>query len=121
MPYEMGLDIGCMRFGNEQMSQKLCLIVEKEKNRYDQVISDISGQDIKAHGDIPEKIIAIILEWFDAILEYHLPSPHFVFEKYIESFSEIDADLKNTGRAIDLLSTPTYIKIIRQWIINNIK
>lgn len=82
MPYEMGLDIGCMRFGNEQMKEKLCLIVEKEKNRYDKIISDISGQDIKEHGDDPKILIARVLEWLDTVLPDRFPGVNVIWEIY---------------------------------------
>lgn len=122
MPYEMGLDIGCMRFGNNQMKEKLCLIIEKEKNRYDKVISDISGQDIKEHGDDPEKLLAKVLEWFDNILQDSLPGAAIVWEKYNDCYADIRFKLKNKGMIvseIDSLAISSFIKAIRPWIANN--
>jgi hypothetical protein len=123
MPYEMGLDIGCMRFGDENMKTKLCLIIEKEKNRYDKVISDISGQDIKEHGDDPRKLIAKVLEWFDHILQDHLPGAKKIWDKYNECYADVRLELINEGRTnreISSLSPAAFIKAIKPWIANNV-
>jgi len=58
MPYEMGLDIGCQTFtGIRKLKGKRCLILERDQYRYQQFISDISGQDIKSHNNDPEILI----------------------------------------------------------------
>ncbi len=46
MPLELGIFLGTKRFGEEQNKRKKCLALDKDPNRYDMFISDISGQDI---------------------------------------------------------------------------
>ena len=53
LPYEMGLDVGCQTFGNREMQTKCCIILDKDKYRYREVVSDIGGQDIKDHNNEP--------------------------------------------------------------------
>lgn len=48
MPLELGLFLGCKRFGPESQSRKRTLILDSEQYRYRQFISDIAGQDIRA-------------------------------------------------------------------------
>ncbi len=50
MPLELGLYLGCRRYGGKSQSKKKCLILDREAYRYRNFISDISGQDIHAHG-----------------------------------------------------------------------
>jgi hypothetical protein len=50
MPFECGIDFG-INLSNPAQSAKKFLILEKEQYRYHKVISDISGNDIKAHGN----------------------------------------------------------------------
>ncbi|WP_233358346.1 hypothetical protein, partial [Vibrio cholerae] len=54
MPLELGLFLGCKRFASGRSKEKICIIFDKEKFRYQQFISDISGQDIKSHNGKPE-------------------------------------------------------------------
>lgn len=121
MPYEMGLDIGCSKFGNKTQQGKVCLILEKDKNRYDQVISDISGQDIKDHENVPEVLIKKVREWYDSILEEQLPSNSKLWSKYIECNARINVVLTKEGHTqeeINLLSHVEYIKAARKAIIS---
>jgi hypothetical protein len=63
MPLELGIDLGCRRYGVGYLRQKKILILDAEKFRYQKFISDISGQDIEAHGNDPEAIIRRIRDW----------------------------------------------------------
>ena len=57
MPLELGLFWGCQRYGGRQHRKKGCLVLDRERNRYDLFISDISGQDIACHDGTPEGVI----------------------------------------------------------------
>lgn len=50
MPLELGVFIGAKRFGGKVHSTKRALILDTEQFRYQRFISDIAGQDIRAHG-----------------------------------------------------------------------
>ena len=66
MPLELGLFLGCRRFGPRNQSKKRTLILDSEQHRYQQFISDISGQDIRAHGGDPENAIREVRDWLQA-------------------------------------------------------
>jgi hypothetical protein len=53
MPLELGLFIGAKRLGDEEQGRKRILILDTEQYRYHRFISDIAGQDIRAHGSDP--------------------------------------------------------------------
>jgi predicted nucleotide-binding protein len=57
MPFELGLFLGAKRFGSKLQRSKVLMILDKERHRYHQYISDISGQDVKSHDNDPEKLI----------------------------------------------------------------
>src|SRR5438270_470458 len=46
MPLELGLYLGCKRYGGAQQRRKACLGMDSDQYRYRASISDISGQDI---------------------------------------------------------------------------
>ncbi len=49
MPFELGLDFGCRRYGGHPFSEKVILILEEQSYRYRAAISDLAGSDIEAH------------------------------------------------------------------------
>jgi len=63
MPLELGIFLGAKRFGRSEQRQKVGLVLDREKYRYQTFISDLSGQDIQAHGDNPKTAISIVRDW----------------------------------------------------------
>ena len=75
MPLELGLFLGCKRFGPSSQQTKRCLILDKERYRYRNFISDISGQDIRSHNAQPELAIRAIRDWLQAASRRRTPLP----------------------------------------------
>jgi len=63
MPLELGLFFGCKRFGPTNQNKKRTLVLDSDRFRYRQFISDISGQDIHAHNADPERAIREVRDW----------------------------------------------------------
>jgi len=87
MPLELGLDLGCKRFGNAYQKEKVCLILDGEPYRYQKFISDIAGQDIYAHDAKERKVIQIVRDWLRLELDprkVKTPSGNQVFQRYEE-------------------------------------
>lgn len=66
MPLELGMFLGARHFGGRRHKEKSCLILDVDPYRYQKFISDISGQDIKAHGGAPRKAVAQLRSWLNA-------------------------------------------------------
>ncbi len=66
MPLELGLFLGAKRYGGEDHSQKNCLILDVERYRYQKFISDLGGQDIRAHTGDPAAAIGAVRDWLRA-------------------------------------------------------
>lgn len=63
MPFELGVFYSARHFGNNNQKNKSCLILEKEKYRYQQFISDISGIDVTPHNNNPKDLIVEVRNW----------------------------------------------------------
>ena len=63
MPLELGLDLGCKRFGKPHEQEKVILIMDIEPYRYQRFISDIAGQDVYAHGGTQRGVVNEVREW----------------------------------------------------------
>ena len=62
MPLELGLFLGAKRFGGATHRDKSCLILDREPFRYQKFISDIAGQDVRAHDGSAELAIGHVRE-----------------------------------------------------------
>lgn len=49
MPFELGLDHGCCRYGQAPLDEKSLLVLEHTRYDYRHFLSDIAGWDIQAH------------------------------------------------------------------------
>ena len=57
MPLELGMFLGAKAFGGKPHARKAALILDVEPYRYQKYISDIAGQDIRAHRRQPPEAI----------------------------------------------------------------
>ncbi|HVH11932.1 MAG TPA: hypothetical protein VM759_02715 [Longimicrobium sp.] len=57
MPLELGIFIGAKAFGGEDHARKAAIVLDTERYRYQKYISDIAGQDIRAHRRRPADAI----------------------------------------------------------------
>ncbi len=63
MPFELGLDHACARFGPDPLTSKTILILEETRFDYQKGLSDIAGWDIQAHGGDFIKLVRIVSGW----------------------------------------------------------
>jgi hypothetical protein len=83
MPLELGLFLGCKRFGADRQSHKKCLILDSDLYRYRAFISDISGQAIRAHAADPDRAIREVRDWLHATSKRtKLPGGGEIVERY---------------------------------------
>lgn len=66
MPLELGADLGLRLKGPKLQRQRRTLILDAVAHRYDKTLSDISGQDIEAHGNKVEQIVGRVRDWLNA-------------------------------------------------------
>ncbi len=82
MPLELGIFIGCLKFGDGNQRRKKYLILEAEQFRFREFISDLSGQDIKNHENNPAKVLACVRNWLASKSHRTIPSASKIADKY---------------------------------------
>lgn len=82
MPFELGLDLGCRYYGAPRLRDKQCLILEKEQYRYQRVLSDISGNDIRSHEGDTRILITEVRNWLHVVTGKILPSGAVLWERF---------------------------------------
>jgi hypothetical protein len=93
MPLELGAFLGAKRFGIDEHKRKRALVLDRDPHRYQRLVSDIAGQDIRCHYGEPAQAIQQVATWlrmqshsttvpggvaiaaeFEQFLKDHLPS-----------------------------------------------
>src|SRR5215469_14823927 len=108
MPLELGVFLGAHRFGSGRQSRKLCLVLDTERYRFQQFISDIAGQDIKAHSGDPPRAIAAVREFLTAAAGTVLPGGRTLLRRFTEFRAELPAICARFGLEPDELTFPDY-------------
>jgi hypothetical protein len=91
MPLELGIFLGAKAFGSGEQKRKAAVVLDTEPYRYQRYISDIAGQDIRAHGADPAKAIGHVRNF----LAPHTPptvflvGPDRILERYEQFRSEL--------------------------------
>ena len=86
MPLELGLFLGARQFGSSAQRRKSCLILDRERFRYQVFCSDIAGQDIRAHANDVGQVLTAVRNWLRTNLSgsKQLPGPSRLIGRYIE-------------------------------------
>ncbi|MFB6340954.1 hypothetical protein ACE1ET_04505 [Saccharicrinis sp. FJH62] len=118
MPFECGIDFGMKLSNPAEFANKRFLILEKEQYRYQKVISDISGNDIKAHKNNPEQIIKVVRDWFKPN-NPNIPRHKEIWLAYNEFEFDYEEILNAEGydpKDINSLTFSDIIEYMKTWI-----
>jgi hypothetical protein len=82
--WSWGLFLGAQEYGSGAQKQKRCLLLDTEPFRYQKFCSDIAGQDIRAHGNQPARVIAVVRAMLATALngEGGIPGAVRILERY---------------------------------------
>jgi hypothetical protein len=119
MPFELGLDLGCRHWGSAHLKSKQCLILDKERYRFQRVLSDISGSDIRAHANEPEQLVQQVRSWLRVVTREGLPPAGRVWEKLSAFRTHLEITLGREGfsaREAEALEMTEYIDFVRTWM-----
>jgi hypothetical protein len=121
MPLELGLFLGARRYGSPAQRRKTCLILDKERYRFQIFCSDIAGQDIRAHGNEVRPALTAVRNWLQANLSStrRIPGPSALVARYVEFRRQLPymCDLENLRPSE--LTFLDYRKLVIAWIAVN--
>ena len=118
MPLELGLFMGAQEYGSGPQKQKRALILDAEPYRYQKFCFDIGGQDIRAHGEQPARVIAAVRAMLSTALEgrARLPGESRILRRY----AQFRAELPSICRRIHLrpaeLQFVEFRFLLRDWL-----
>jgi hypothetical protein len=120
LPFELGLDLGCRTYGKGRLATKNCLILDKEKYRYTRVISDISGNDIRAHNANDQDLIREVRNWLRTARRVPIPGAHKIWMDFNIFDDYLLYTCKKEGYdEHDLAQMPIleYVYYLRRWFV----
>ena len=124
MPFELGIDIGCKRFGDGNMKQKCLLIFDKERFRYQKAISDLSGNDIEIHNNNPEDALRKFRNWIRKIKNTQIDSANKIWRLYNEfngDFYQLAQEDELSKKDIEEMPLDEFCYYINEWKIGREK
>jgi len=122
MPFELGIDYGARRF-SKRLSEKKFLILEKERYKYMQALSDINGFDIKAHNNSTYGVIKAVRDWLVETAKLKkVDSPTKIWDDFNECYGSIydeKIEDKFTADEINFMPIPELIDEIMERLPHN--
>jgi hypothetical protein len=122
MAFELGMFLGAKRFGSSQQRQKIALVLDRGGYRYRAALSDISGQDIAAHGGVAKKAIREIRDWLDTSrrVPNSLPGGDYISRRYYKFSRQLLAASKKLNLDARELTYADLCRAIEAWLEDNI-
>jgi hypothetical protein len=116
MPLELGIFLGAKRFGGKS-SHKRCLIVDCAPYRYKRFISDIGGQDIKAHHKKPANAIRHVRDWLQSAPgKAKIPGGAMIWKMYRQFRRELPVIAEEAQLDPTQLTFIDYLQLVTTWL-----
>lgn len=122
MPLELGLDLGCKRYGKPYHQEKVLLVLDVEQFRYRDFVSDIAGQDIEAHRADEGEVIKAVRNWLRLEVDPKLvitPSGKVILERYGRFQATLPFICAKLAWDIDDLPFSDFSFAVYDWITKN--
>jgi hypothetical protein len=116
MPLELGIFLGAKRFGGRS-SQRRCLIMDRAPYRYQRFISDIGGQDIRAHYRSPARAIQHVRDWLQAAPgKAAIPGGTKIWQDYQRFRRELPLIAEEAQLDPAQLTFIDYLQLVTSWL-----
>jgi hypothetical protein len=120
MPLELGLFLGCKRFGARRQRDKVCVILDSDPYRYQKFISDIAGQDIHSHGGTYQRAITEVRDWLANVSKRKLlPGGAAIVGRYVRFRDDLPALCTALDRQPETLTFADLSEMIGLWLQGN--
>lgn len=119
MPLELGICYGAINFGNKKQKDNKFLIIESQRFRYQKFISDLAGQDIRAHNDNIFEAISIVRNFLSNTKMIN-PSPSIINEDYEKFVNDLPMLCKETNWIVNELTFAEFSFLVTTWLSLNI-
>jgi hypothetical protein len=118
VPFELGLDLGCRRYGQPSHGQKTTLILDLNPYRYRTFISDIAGLDVQGHNGDVATAITVVRNWLKQSA-VKAPSGATIYARYQAFQLALPKTCYDLNWDVDNLPFADFSWAAYDWIENN--
>lgn len=122
MPLELGVFIGCWRFGAPYDYEKEYLLLDRDSTSYNQHTSDIKADDVEFHDNKPLLIIERVRDWLASRAfrnaSYRIPGADILAERYARFQQDGPALASSLELNFTRLKFPEFCTIATEWLQN---
>lgn len=118
MPFELGLVIGCRKAAGPRFARRPILVMESTAYTTQKCLSDIAGQDLKAHSGSVSRIVTIVRTWLlQQSGRQNIPG-HVRVQNAFNSFYDVLPSLCEAAEldATDI-SYSDFVSLAQQWLV----
>ena len=120
MPLELGMFLAAKYFGRNEHDRKVCMVFEAKQHTYETFISDIKGQDIKAHRNDPRTIVMTVRNWLAANSpKKQLQGGHAIWRDYSSFQRWMPQQCSRVKLRMADLTFGDYANLVYEWIENH--
>lgn len=122
MPFELGLFLGAKRFGTGLQGRKAAIVFDRSAYRYRAALSDISGQDIHAHGRSVDRTINEVRNWLNSFNQSpkDIPGGAHIARQYGKFVRQLPAAAKKQHLRLRELTYADICRAMEGWIEENL-
>jgi hypothetical protein len=120
MPFELGLFIGCRRYGGAKQRSKMCLVLDREPYRYQEFLSDIAGSDIAAHDGDTKVAVRRVRDWLrSASGRTTIPGAKRIWDRFERFAEHLPRLCEEMGLDLQEVHFADYSNMVVQWLREN--
>ena len=108
--------MGAIEFGSKKQRGNEYLIIESDKFRFKQFISDISGQDIRDHKNSVEGVIKIVRNWLSNKTSEKIPSASLIHCNYLSFVEDLPLLCQENSWIEKELTFDEYSTLATSWL-----
>jgi hypothetical protein len=116
MPLELGMFLAAKRFGVELQRRKNALILDRDRYRYQKFISDIAGQDIRAHDLGQAAAISVTRDWLRSCSSRAMPGGSEIHRQYRRFTAQLPAQCRALRLKSGELTFNDFTNIATEWV-----
>lgn len=116
MPLELGLWMGAAKFGQKEQKGKKFILLDSIQYRYQQFISDLSGQDPKYHENSADKAIEEVRKFLSDLTTEPVPTHDVIINEY-KRFQDDYSELCRLNRwTPGNLTYSEHVSLVNSWL-----
>lgn len=117
MPFELGMVVGCKKVAGRAYASRSVLILEHTRYTTQKCLSDIAGQDFKAHNGQPRTLCRVVRSWLaHESGRANIPGENAIFNAYSEFAEQLPSICEAADLDYDELIYADLLGLAQQWL-----